>query len=79
MIDEIIPTETLDCTGLSCPMPLLKTKKAIKKMSSGQIIEIIGTDPGSKNDLPAFAERSDHEYLGEKEDGSVSCFYIKIK
>ncbi len=79
MLDEIIPNETLDCRGLSCPMPLLKTKKAIKKMTSGQIIEIIGTDPGTRNDLPAFAERSDHEYLGEKEDSGHSYFYIKVK
>lgn len=79
MFNGIIPDETLDCRGLSCPMPLLKTKKTIKNMKEGQIIEIIGTDPGTRNDLPAFAQRSGHEYLGEQECDGYSCFYIKLQ
>ena len=79
MVDDITPDETLDCRGLSCPMPLLKTKKAIGKMNSGQIIEILGTDPGTKNDLPGFASKAGHEYLGEKEDGGFTRFYLKVK
>ncbi len=71
--------ETLDCRGLSCPMPILKTKKTIGTMKSGQILEILGTDPGTKNDLPAFAKRGGHEYLGEKQDEGFSRFYIKVK
>ena len=68
MVEGITPDETLDCRGLSCPMPLLKTKKAIGKLQSGQILEILGTDPGTRNDLPSFAGKSGHEYLGEKEE-----------
>ncbi|MBW1704363.1 MAG: sulfurtransferase TusA family protein [Deltaproteobacteria bacterium] len=79
MVDDITADETLDCRGLSCPMPLLKTKKAIGKMSSGQIIEILGTDPGTKNDLPGFANKAGHEYLGEKEDEGFTRFYLKVK
>jgi tRNA 2-thiouridine synthesizing protein A len=79
MADDITPDETLDCRGLSCPMPLLKTKKAIGKMSSGQIIEILGTDPGTKNDLPGFAGKAGHDYLGEKEDDGFTRFYLKVK
>lgn len=79
MANEITPNETLDCRGLSCPMPLLKTKKAVGKMQSGQIIEILGTDPGTKNDLPGFAKKAGHEYLGEKEDDGFTRFYIKVK
>jgi tRNA 2-thiouridine synthesizing protein A len=79
MVDDITPDETLDCRGLSCPMPLLKTKKAVGKMSSGQIIEILGTDPGTKNDLPGFAKKAGHEYLGEKEDDGFTRFYLKLK
>lgn len=72
------PDEVLDARGLSCPMPVLKTKKIIKKMQPGQILEIQGTDPGTKNDLPAFAERSGDEYLGEEpKDGYVSYFLKK--
>ena len=79
MVEGITPDETLDCRGLSCPMPLLKTKKAIGKMKSGQIIEILGTDPGTRNDLPSFATKAGHEYLGEKEDEGFIRFYLKAK
>ena len=79
MVDDISPDETLDCRGLSCPMPLLKTKKAMSKMKSGQILEILGTDPGTKNDLPGFANKAGHQYLGDKEDASFTRFYLKVK
>ena len=79
MVENIIPDETLDCIGLSCPMPLLKTKKAIKGLKSGQIIEIISSDPGTKNDLPGFARKAGHEYLGEKAEEGSTKFYIKVK
>ena len=55
--------EILDVRGLSCPMPMLKTKKALKGMKSGQIIEVWGTDPGSKNDIPNFCEKNGNELL----------------
>lgn len=79
MLDRIQADQTVDCRGLSCPMPLLKTKKAIKKMNSGQVIEIIGTDPGSRNDLPQFASRSGHEFLGEVERGQTSHYFLRLK
>ena len=79
MSEDITPSETLDCRGLSCPMPLLKTKKAMGKMKSGDILEILGTDAGSKNDLPSFANKSGNEYLGEKEDEGFTRFYLKVK
>ena len=79
MVEGITPDETLDCRGLSCPMPLLKTKKAIGKLQSGQILEILGTDPGTRNDLPSFANKAGHEYLGEKEDEGFIRFYLKAK
>lgn len=71
--------KTLDAKGLSCPMPLLRTKKEIDKIGSGDILEILGTDPGSRNDLPGWCERSGHEYVGEKEDSGFFRFYIKKK
>jgi tRNA 2-thiouridine synthesizing protein A len=79
MVDEITADETLDCRGLSCPMPILKTKKTIGKMKSGQILEMLSSDPGTKNDLPSFAKRAGHEYLGHKDDEGFSRFYIKAK
>ena len=77
-MENITPDETLDCRGLSCPMPVLKTKKAIGKLSAGQILEVLSTDPGTKNDMPAFAKRAGHEYLGDKDDEGFSRFYIKV-
>jgi tRNA 2-thiouridine synthesizing protein A len=79
MGENITADETLDCRGLSCPMPILKTKKTISKMSSGQVLEVYSSDPGTKNDLPAFAKRTGHEYLGEKDDNGFTRFYIKVK
>ncbi|MBC8418203.1 MAG: sulfurtransferase TusA family protein [Proteobacteria bacterium] len=79
MGDNMTPDETLDCRGLSCPMPILKTKKQVGKMKSGEILEILGTDPGTKNDLPAFAKRAGHEYLGERDDEGFTRLYIKVK
>jgi tRNA 2-thiouridine synthesizing protein A len=78
-MDDIKPNETLDARGLSCPMPLLKTKKAIEKLASGEILEILGTDPGTRNDLPNWAKRSGHEFLGEKEDEGFNRFFVRKK
>ena len=74
---EWTPDEVLDARGLSCPMPILKTKKIMKKMKSGQILEIQGTDPGTRNDLPAFTSRSGDEYLGEEERDGYISFFVK--
>lgn len=77
--DGIAVASTLDAKGLSCPMPLLRTKKEIEKINSGDVLEILGTDPGSRNDLPGWCERSGHEFLGEKEDAGFIRFYVKKK
>ncbi|MEZ0329048.1 MAG: sulfurtransferase TusA family protein [Dissulfuribacterales bacterium] len=77
--DGITANHTLDAKGLSCPMPLLRTKKEIEKLKSGEILEVLGTDPGSRNDIPGWCSRSGHEYLGEKEDAGFIRFYVKKK
>jgi tRNA 2-thiouridine synthesizing protein A len=75
--DDVQVDATLDAKGLSCPMPLLKTKKEMGKISSGQVLEVLGTDPGSRNDLPGWCTKSGHEFLGEKEDDGFFRFYIQ--
>lgn len=75
--DSLTVAHTLDAKGLSCPMPILKTKKEINKVKSGEILEVLGTDPGTRNDIPGWCERAGHEYLGEKEDAGFLRFYIK--
>jgi tRNA 2-thiouridine synthesizing protein A len=62
--ENIKVDKVLDTRGLSCPMPILKTRKELKGMKSGEILEILGTDPGSKNDFPAFANKAGMEFLG---------------
>ena len=58
-------------------MPLLKAKKAIEALESGQVLEILGTDEGSKIDLPGWCERVGHTFLGAKDEENFFRFYIK--
>lgn len=76
-LSGISPDLTLDAKGLTCPMPLIKTKQAIEKLQSGQILEILGTDQGSKHDLPGWCERTGHKFLGLKDEDEFIRFYIK--
>ena len=70
--------ETLDVKGLSCPMPILKLSKAMKKLKAGQILEMLGTDPGTKTDLESWCKKSGNELIEEGElDGGVFRFVIK--
>lgn len=75
--DDVVPKATLDAKGLSCPMPLLRTKKEIGKLAAGEILQVDGTDPGSRNDIPGWCERAGHTYLGEKEGTGFISFFIK--
>ena len=79
MVENIIPDEIVDCRGLSCPLPILRTMKTVAKMESGQILEVQSTDPGTKNDLPSFAGRAGHVYLGCKDEDGFTRSYIKVK
>jgi len=63
-LSSVKANEFLDARGLSCPMPMLKTKKRLQGMKSGEILEVLGTDPGSKNDIPTFCKKGGHELLG---------------
>ncbi len=68
----------LDTRGLTCPMPLLKTKKTLKGMKSGEILEILGSDPGSKNDIPDFGNKGGNEFLGYvDEPEGITRYFIK--
>ncbi|WP_210468134.1 sulfurtransferase TusA family protein [Sporosarcina sp. 6E9] len=67
----------LDAIGLACPMPIVKTKKAMKDLESGEVLEIQATDKGSTADLKAWAERTGHQYLGTLEKESVLKHYLR--
>ncbi|GEN53285.1 hypothetical protein GLV98_09670 [Halobacillus litoralis] len=70
-------TKTLDATGLACPMPIVKTKKAMKDIEAGEVLEIHATDQGAKADLTAWAKSGGHELLQTEEDNGVFKFWIK--
>jgi tRNA 2-thiouridine synthesizing protein A len=69
--------ETLDCYGLLCPMPIIQTAKKIKELELGQILEVVSTDAGIKEDMPAWCRQTGQEYLGLEEDGEVYKVYVK--
>jgi TusA-related sulfurtransferase len=67
----------LDAKNLSCPMPIVKLKKAIDGLQSGQILKMEATDPGSMADVKAWSERVGHPLLSAEERGKIFVFYIK--
>ena len=69
--------QELDCSGLSCPMPILKTKKMLDTLASGQVLKMIATDAGSVPDVNAFVAKTGHELLGHDEGDGKFTFYIK--
>ncbi|UCF82507.1 MAG: sulfurtransferase TusA family protein [Desulfobacteraceae bacterium] len=77
-LSKMNPDVILDVRGLSCPMPTLKTAKAMKNLEPGQILEVLGTDPGTKKDMPKLAKKSGNEWLGflDDEEGFYR-FYLK--
>ena len=69
----------LDAKGLNCPLPILRAKKALAEMTSGQVLRILATDPGSVKDFAAFAKQTGNELLSSAEQGKEFEFYIKRK
>ncbi|MCV4230316.1 sulfurtransferase TusA family protein [Virgibacillus sp. LDC1] len=69
--------KVLDAKGLACPMPIVKTKKEIKEMEPGEVLEIHTTDQGAKSDLTAWAKSTGHELLDYQEEGDVQKFWIR--
>lgn len=67
----------LDAKGLACPMPIVKTKKAVNGLEDGQVLEVQATDKGSKADLAAWAKTVGHQYIGTREEGNVLYHYIR--
>jgi tRNA 2-thiouridine synthesizing protein A len=67
----------LDAKGVSCPLPILKTKKAMNSLGKGQVLKVETTDPGSKNDMAAWARRTGNEILKVDEGPGMYTFYIR--
>jgi TusA-related sulfurtransferase len=73
------PDKTLDCTGLFCPMPVVKTKLEIEHMKSGEVLEITADDPGFEKDLPAWCNMSGEKCLGIEKEGNIVKGYVMKK
>lgn len=69
----------LDVKGLNCPLPILRTKKTLAEMESGQVLRVQATDPGSQKDFPAFAKQTGNELLSHSEANCVFEFFLKRK
>ncbi len=70
-------TKELDASGLNCPMPILRAKKALKDLQSGEILRVIATDPGSVKDFEAFAKQTGNELLESIEEGDSFVYRLK--
>ena len=70
-------TKTLDAKGLACPMPIVRTKKAIDTINSGEVLEVLVTDKGALNDFAAWSKAGGHTIVEQKEEAGVLYFYIQ--
>jgi len=70
-------TQVLDCKGMQCPLPVIKTAQAIKGIEPGQVLELLATDPGVEPDMKAWTSRTGNELLGIEREGDV--FHVLIR
>ncbi|HUJ87391.1 MAG TPA: sulfurtransferase TusA family protein [Burkholderiales bacterium] len=69
----------LDARGLNCPLPILRAKKALTELQSGQVLKIVATDPGAVKDFQAFSKQTGNELLSHAAEGKEFTFFMKRK
>lgn len=69
--------QSLDCVGLYCPMPIVKTAERIKRLKTGEVLEVVADDKGIKMDMPAWCQATGHECLGFEEKAGEIRVYVK--
>ena len=74
---EVEFDQELDTRGLSCPLPILKTKKSLNGLQSGQVLKIVATDPGSVKDMQAFSNQTGHPLLASTEENKAFVFFLR--
>jgi tRNA 2-thiouridine synthesizing protein A len=74
---QVHPAKRIDCLGLFCPMPIVKTREAIRELAPGQVLEMMSDDPASDADMHAWSQRTGHPLLGVTRDGAVYRFLIR--
>ena len=67
----------VDALGMNCPLPILRTKKALATMQSGQVLKVKATDAGAAHDFPAFAKQTGNELIASDIEGEVLIFFLK--
>jgi tRNA 2-thiouridine synthesizing protein A len=67
----------LDTRGLVCPLPILKAKKALADMQSGQVLKVVATDPGSSRDFQAFAKQTGNELVGQDDESGEFVYFLR--
>jgi len=67
----------LDCSGMLCPLPVIKTSKAIKELQVGQVLKLIATDPGAPADMAAWSRQTGNELLDSHQEESKYIFYLR--
>ncbi len=76
-LQTVAVNKTVDARGTACPGPLLEAKKAIGTIASGEIMEILSSDEGTRRDVPKWAGKKGHEYLGTVEESGYFKIYLK--
>ena len=76
-LQSLAVNKSVDARGTACPGPLLEAKKAIGTIGSGDIMEILSADEGTKRDIPKWANKKGHEYLGTVEESGFFKIYLK--
>ena len=69
--------KSLDCVGLYCPMPIVKTAQMMKELKKGQVLEVVADDKGIKKDMPAWCQTTGNEFLGVEEEGGEIRVYVR--
>lgn len=77
MTEPISFDAEVDASGLTCPMPILRTKKALAKLQSGQVVKVITTDAHAKDDFHAFAEQTGNTLLAQHSENGVLIHYLR--
>ena len=78
-LDNIQVAKSVDARGTACPGPLLEAKKAIGSIQSGDVMEVLSADEGTKVDIPKWCSKQGHEYLGDKEESGYFKVYLRKK
>lgn len=78
-LNNIKTTLSVDARGTACPGPLLEAKKAIVALKSGEILEVLSADEGTRVDIPKWCKKQEHEYLGTLEKNGYFCIFLRKK